>query len=169
MNTEHRTNLEHSTKSDRSETMRTARILLLTATMAAVHGVCLADPPTRSDGWYRQHLVGTWKGNNFGEQTLTNYSDGTARLDVTLNRLAALRYGRSLALQLTWTVEKGIVRHKVTGGSPAEKVARLINDFGDNLEYRIVDIRDSHMVLSDPNDTQSRKQWEAAPQIASNP
>ena len=148
--------------------MRIVRILLLTAGLAAVQSVCLADPPAGSDAWYRQHLVGSWKGNNFGEQTLTNYSDGTARLDVTLNRLAALRYGRTLELQLTWKVQNGIVRHKVTGGSPPEKVARLISDFGDSLEYRIVDLRDSRLVLSDLDDNQSRRQWEAAPQIASN-
>jgi hypothetical protein len=169
MNTARSTKLEQATNSHGGETMRTARTLLLTAILAALHGVCLADPPARSDAWYRQHLVGSWKGNNFGEQTLTNYSDGTARLDVALNRLAALRYGRNLELQLTWTVEKGILRHKVTGGSPPEKVARLINDFGDSLEYRIVDVRDSHLLLSDLDDDESRKQWDAVPQIASNP
>jgi hypothetical protein len=169
MKTARDSELDQATKSHGGEIMRTARLLLLTASLAAVHGVCLADPPARSDAWYRQRLVGSWKGSNFGEQTLTNHADGTARLDVVLNRLAALRYGRSLQLQLTWTVEKGIVRHKVTGGSPPEKVARLINDFGDSLEYRIVDVRDSHLLLSELDNDESRKQWDAAPQIASNP
>jgi hypothetical protein len=160
--------LTEPTNSHGGAMMGTVRLLLLTAGWCALQGVCRADPPARSDAWYRQHLVGSWKANHFGEQTLTNYSDGTARLDVSLNRLAALRYGRSLELQLTWTVEKGIVRHKVMGGTPPSKVARLINDFGDCLEFRVVDIRESHLVLMDLDDDQSRKQWEAAPQIANN-
>ena len=169
MNTAQHSKLEQASNSHSGEIMRIARLLLLTVSLTAVHGVCLADPPARSDAWYRQQLVGSWKGNNFGQQTLTNHSDGTARLDVALNRLAALRYGRNLQLQLTWTVEKGIVRHKVTGGSPPEKVARLIHDFGDSLEYRIVDIRDSRLLLSDLDDNESRRQWDAAPHVASNP
>ncbi len=169
MYTARNSRLERVTSSHGGETMRSVRILMLTASLVAVHGICLADPPVRPDAWYRQRLVGSWKGNNFGEQTLTNRADGTARLDVVLNRLAALRYGRNLQLELTWTVEKGIVRHKVTGGSPPEKVARLINDFGDSLQYRIVDVRESQLLLSDLDDDQSRKQWNAVPQIASNP
>jgi hypothetical protein len=121
-----------------------------------------ADPsPSSTDARYSRMLVGTWKGQNFGEQVLTNYSDGTARLAVTLNRLAALRYGRNLELQLTWTVERGIMRHKVTGGSPPEKVARLINDFGDCLEYRVMEIREAHFLLSDPDDASSQHRWES--------
>ena len=169
MKTAHHAKLEQAMNSHGGGIMRTARWLLLAATLTALPGLCRADPPAKSDAWYRQHLVGSWKGNNFGEQTLTNLPDGTARLDVVLNRLAALRYGRNLQLQLTWTVEKGIVRHKVTGGSPPEKVARLINDFGDSLEYRIIDIRDTHLLLSDLDEDQTRRQWDAAPQLASNP
>lgn len=144
-------------------TTRTARrIGLALVVTASIGSVGRCDPPAApTDALYRQMLVGTWRGQNFGEQVLTNNSDGTARLAVTLNRLAALRYGRNLELQLTWTVERGIVRHKVTGGSPPEKVARLINDFGDSLEYRVLEIRPAHFLLSDPDDASSQHRWES--------
>lgn len=147
----------------RQSTTRAGGLTALAVLAACVcTDVLRADPPPAStDALYRRMLVGTWKGRNFGEQVLTNNSDGTARLAVTLNRLAALRYGRSLELQLTWTVERGIVRHKVTGGSPPEKVARLINDFGDSLEYRVMEIREAHFLLSDPDDASSQHRWES--------
>jgi hypothetical protein len=169
MKTAHNAKLEQAMNSHGGGIMTTARKLFLTVSLTALPGLCLADPPAKSDACYRQQLVGSWKGNNFGEQMLTNHADGTARLDVSLNRLAALRYGRNLHLQLTWTVEKGIVRHKVTGGSPPEKVARLINDFGDSLEYRIIEIREDFLLLSEVDDDESRRQWDAAPHVASNP
>jgi hypothetical protein len=142
---------------------RSARLMALALAVTVNVGVVAqADPPAASsDALYRKMLVGTWKGQNFGEQVLTNNSDGTAHLTVTLNRLAALRYGRSLVLRLTWTVERGIVRHKVTGGSPPEKVARLINDFGDSQEYRLSEVREAHFLLSDPDDASSQHRWES--------
>lgn len=144
----------------------TARWLACLSTAMIVNAVRAEPPAASTDAAYRRMLVGTWKARNFGEQVLTNKSDGTARLAVTLNRLAALRYGRSLELQLTWTVEQGIVRHKVTGGTPPEKVARLISDFGDSLEYRLMEVREAHFLLSDPNDATSQHRWESLRQPA---
>jgi hypothetical protein len=73
-----------------------------------------------------------------------------------------LRYGKSLQLDLEWTVEGGVLRHKVVGGSPPEKVARLVRDWGTTLEYEIVEVTDSHMLLEKPDEDDEQTRWEAA-------
>jgi hypothetical protein len=142
--------------------MRTGRYFVLVLGIIAVTCVCPAAPSARPDAWFRQKLVGSWTTREFGQQTLTNFSDGTARLDVKLNRLPALRYGKTLQLDLEWTVSGGVLRHKVVGGSPPEKVARLVRDWGSTLEYEIVEVTDSHMLLEKPDDEEEQTRWDAA-------
>jgi len=143
----------------RVATSVTTAAILLTACL------CPAGAPSLRDDSLRQQLVGTWTTKAFGTQELTNHSDGTARLDVTLNRLGALRYGKSLTLELTWTVQDGVMRHTVKGGSPPEKVARLVKDWGSTLEYEVIEVADDHILLEKPNaDDQSR--WDAKSELA---
>lgn len=141
---------------------------LLAGLLVLACGACLcsAAPPVDRDSWLRQRLVGTWTTKAFGTQELTNFSDGTARLDVTLNRLGALRYGKSLRLDLEWTVKDGVMRHTVKGGSPPEKVARLVHDWGSTLEYEIIEVTETHMLLEKPNDEDNQTRWDAKTEIA---
>ena len=141
----------------------------LTAVAAVLVSACLcpAGEPSARDNNLRKQVLGTWTTRAFGTQELTNYSDGTARLDVTLNRLGALRYGKSLTLDLVWTVENGVMKHTVKGGSPPEKVARLVNDWGKTLEYEVIEISDSHMLLEKP-DSDDQSRWEAKTEVARN-
>ncbi len=145
---------------------RTGRYAILTLGLIAMACACPAAPSSQPDEWFRQRLVGSWTCKVFGEQTLTNFSDGTARLDVKLNRLAAIRYGKSLQLDLEWTVEGGVLRHEVVGGSPPEKVARLVRDWGSTLEYEIVEVSESHMLLEKPDDADEQTRWDAATELA---
>jgi hypothetical protein len=142
--------------------MRNSRFAVLSLGLVTAACVCSAAPSTQPDEWFRTQMVGTWTCNVFGTQKLTNHSDGTATLDVTLNRLGALRYGKSLQLDLEWTVEGGVLRHTVVGGSPPEKVARLVRDWGKTLEYEIVEVTDEHMLLEKPDEDEKQTRWEAA-------
>ena len=143
-----------------TRSLTTAAVLLVTVCL------CSAGEPSARDNAPQAALLGTWTTRSFGTQELTNYSDGTARLDVTLNRLGGLRYGKSLTLDLVWTVENGVMKHTVKGGSPQDKVARLVNDWGSTLEYEIIEVTDTHMLLEKPDaDDQSR--WEAKTEVAS--
>lgn len=141
------------------------RTLTITAICLFSAAVCSAGDLPRRDRTLQRKVIGTWTTRAFGTQELTNYSDGTARLDVTLNRLAALRYGRSLTLELVWTVKDGVMTHSIKGGSPPEKVKRLVNDWGKTLEYRIVEITDTHMLLVKPNDNEQSR-WDAKTELA---
>ena len=142
--------------------MRTGRFAVLVLGLIAVACTCPAAPSSRPDAWFRQKLVGSWTCQSYGQQTLTNFSDGTARLDVKLNRIPSLRYGKTLQLDLEWTVSGGVLRHKVVGGSPPEKVARLVRDWGSTLEYEIVEVTETHMLLEKPDDGDEQTRWDAA-------
>jgi hypothetical protein len=115
----------------------------------------------RADAQISEMLVGTWKTRAWGEQVLTNKADGTGSLDVELNRLAAIRYGRELELNLKWTVENGVLSHTLISGSPQRRVDRLIHDFGASTRYRVVEVTDSALVLEELDDSAKRHVWEA--------
>lgn len=127
--------------------------------------LCSGSSVSDHDASLTKRLIGTWTTKAFGTQELTNYSDGTARLDVTLNRLGALRYGKSLRLDLDWTVQNGVMRHTVKGGSPPEKVARLVKDWGKTLEYEVIEATETHILLEKPNEDDQSK-WVAKTEIA---
>lgn len=142
-----------------------SRILAVAVLFALGATLCTGSSTHEGDKRLKERLVGTWTTQSFGTQELTNHSDGTARLDVVLNRLGALRYGKSLRLDLVWTVQNGVMRHTVKGGSPPEKVARLVKDWGSTLEYEVIEARETHILLEKPNeDDQSR--WDAKTEIA---
>jgi hypothetical protein len=129
--------------------------------------LCSAGATDERDTMLKQRLIGTWTTKAFGTQELTNFSDGTARLDVTLNRLGALRYGKSLTLDLVWTVQNGVMTHTVQGGTPPAKVDRLVRDWGKTLEYEIVEVTDTHMLLEKPDDDDQTR-WDAKSELARN-
>lgn len=141
------------------------RTLAAAAILAVGTCFCSGNAISQRDVALRDQLIGTWTTKAFGTQELTNNSDGTARLQVTLNRLAAIRYGKSLSLELTWTVQDGVMRHTVLGGSPPEKVARLVKDWGSTLEYEVIEITESHITLEKPDDD-DQSIWEAKTEVA---
>jgi hypothetical protein len=144
---------------------KSSRAMAATIIVALGATLCTGSSTSERDASLKQRLVGTWTTKAFGTQELTNFSDGTARLDVTLNRLGALRYGKSLRLDLTWTVQNGVMRHNVKGGSPPEKVARLVKDWGSTLEYEVIEVAKTHILLEKPDeDDQSR--WDAKTEVA---
>ena len=138
--------------------------LLVTAALAGAYA-CAGK--TGSDARLARQLVGTWRTESFGEQVLTNRSDGTARLEISLNRLAALRYGKNLQLELEWSIEDGVLRHTVVGGSPKAMVDRLTGDLGESSAYQIIEVNRKQLRLSELDDTDEQHVWKAAPQVAS--
>ncbi|REJ84646.1 MAG: hypothetical protein DWQ29_11775 [Planctomycetota bacterium] len=148
--------------------MKRTEFLLTMGLMVAagLGGASGAAPNRESDDRLERRLVGVWTTDSFGEQVLTNKPDGTAPLEVSLNRLAALRYGRKLQLELTWSVEDGVLRHNFVSGSPPKNAARLINDLGESTEYEIVAVDGEQMKLGEVDDPDVQHVWIEAPRIA---
>jgi hypothetical protein len=139
-------------------------IVVVTAPMS------LAAPPagtirtasfTRTqDGTLRERLIGTWKTSKFGEQVITHGADGKAVMEMKLNRLAAMLYGKTMTLNMEWSVEGGMVKHHIVSGTPENKVAKLIRDFGDTYSYRVVDVDATEAVLEETDEPEKQTRWE---------
>jgi hypothetical protein len=93
----------------------------------------------------RQLVVGAWTREQHGRHVLKYAADGTATIEASLDFLSALLYGERLTLMLEWTFSDGVLTHRVVGGEPAENVARLVRDFGDRREYRLVGVEDGRL------------------------
>ncbi len=145
---------------------------LVTATVVVVvtAPLTLAAPPagtirtasfTKSqDGTLRERLIGTWKTTKFGEQVITHGADGKAVMEMKLNRLAAMLYGKTMTLNMEWRVEDGMVKHHIVSGTPENKVAKLIRDFGDTYSYRVVDVDATEAVLEESDEPEKQTRWE---------
>lgn len=118
----------------------------------------IATAPEQPEESLVDRLQGSWKLERYGERVLTVCDDGTASADVRLNMLGALLYGDRLQLELDWSLEEGVMTQTIRTGTPAEAVGRLINDWGDTKEYRIVEVTDEQLVLDDLADG-DREVW----------
>jgi hypothetical protein len=92
--------------------------------------------------------VGKWTFDDTSlQRSIEMRPDGTASLHVKLGWIPSLLYGKELTLELKWNVEKGVLTQVVTGGTPEANVQRLLNDFGREHEYRIVQHSPTDLVL----------------------
>lgn len=121
-----------------------------------------APPSGRlTDDELRQKLLGTWRLNDYGTRVVTNRPDGTASMDVTIGFPWSLAYGGALDLELTWTVEDGVLTHTIVSGTPEKDVDRLIRDFGAGRSSRILSITSEVLDLEELTKSRDRYRWEA--------
>lgn len=104
-------------------------------------------------------LVGRWTMEKHGSRTLHLKSDGSATVEARLNLLASLVYGERLKLDLTWTLEGDVMSQAISGGTPEAAVQRLTRDWGDRREYRVIEVDEEHLVLSEVGDDGDRDVW----------
>lgn len=116
-----------------------------------------------------EQLVGVWKMQRHGERTLHLNADGTATAEVKLNMLGALMYGERMTLELTWTLEGDVMTQTISSGRPEEPVKRLIRDWGDRRAYRVIEVSDEQLVLSEVGDDGDRDVWTNVAAPASRP
>jgi len=119
------------------------------------------SPDKLTDEELRQKLLGTWRLNDYGTRVVTNRPDGTASMDVTISFPFSLAYGGALDLELTWTVEEGVLTHTITSGTPEKDVDRLIRDFGAGRSSRILSITSEVLDLEELTKSRDRYRWEA--------
>jgi hypothetical protein len=112
-------------------------------------------------------LVGVWQLHKHGERTLQVHADGTATVRAKLEMLGALMYGERMTLKLQWTLEGDVMTQTISSGTPAESVQRLIRDWGDRREYRVIEVSDEQLVLSELGDDGDREVWTSVPRTPS--
>ncbi|QDU39312.1 hypothetical protein Mal4_36510 [Maioricimonas rarisocia] len=124
------------------------------ATTASAASGLARDTVTPAD------IIGTWRLKQQGERVVTMRDDGSALMQVVLDFFGALLYGESMTLELEWTLEDGILTHRVIRGQPEQSVARLIRDYGDARSYRVVSCGDE-LVLEAVDSPEDVYHWTA--------
>lgn len=109
-------------------------------------------------------VSGTWRIHRYGDHVLTTNPDGTATMQMKLNRLAAMFYGSEMRLDLRWNIEGGLLKQRVVGGFPESAVNKLIEDYGDTHDYRILERAKDHLLVEDVDKPGTAIRWEVASQ-----
>lgn len=125
------------------------------------------DRPASQPSALADQLVGVWQLQKHGQRTLQLNRDGTATAEVKLNMLGALIYGEQMTLELDWSLKGDVMTQTVTSGSPPHAVERLINDWGNRREYRVIEVSDQQLVLAEVGDDGDRDVWTSIPKAPS--
>jgi len=104
-------------------------------------------------------LLGQWSTPLYGEQIVTHNPDGTATLDMKLNRIAAIMFGKEVNVELEWSVEGDVITQKIVGGSPASSIEKLKGRYGDAFTYRIIEQSVDQLILAEISDPDDVVQW----------
>lgn len=94
-------------------------------------------------------LAGEWQASEFGTQTLSLRSDGSADLKMQLSTMAAVLYGRTVMLQLAWKLEGNVLTQQVIGGTPAKSVQKLTQKYGTIQSYRVLDMSNGKLTVEE--------------------
>lgn len=124
-----------------------------------------ADAPRAALVASSEVVSGTWRIRRYGDHVLTTNPDGTATMQMKLNRLAAMFYGSEMRLDLRWHIEGGLLKQRVVGGFPESAVNKLIEDYGDTHDYRILEQAKDHLLVEDVDKPGTTIRWDARGQF----
>lgn len=108
-----------------------------------------------------EQVEGRWLGGGKIRREIELRPGGRATLNVRLDYLSALLYGREMNMELSWELKDGILSHTIISGTPVANVERLIRDFGRSLSYRVLEANDQEIVLEDLDAGKDRHHWVA--------
>jgi hypothetical protein len=109
-----------------------------------------------ADEELREMILGRWRTESHGARIVHNRPDGRASMDLTFDFVASLWYGDKMKLELSWAVEKGLLRYTIESGIPQPTVDRMTSTYGKEAIYHFKSIGEKRMHLvrvSDPNES----------------
>lgn len=107
------------------------------------------EPELTADEQLAQAFWGTWQLEDHGTRTIVVKPDGTASMHIQLDFFASLIYGEEMTMDLTWCVQDGVLTYSVVSGMPAESVERVVDDFGRERSYRVLELGSDLIQLQD--------------------
>jgi hypothetical protein len=116
-----------------------------------------ADTP--ADDETLDQFCGTWQLEDNGLRTVWLNPDGTARMHVELDFIASLIYGEEMMMNLTWSIDDGVLSYTIVGGQPVESVDKVILNYGRERSYRILTISDDCIQLEDMDSPGKIHDW----------
>jgi hypothetical protein len=114
--------------------------------------------PQTSDERFRSAILGVWEDEYRGKRHLTVRDDGTGTMLVEPDGIGKRLLAAELKFELEWTVTDGRVTMTMIRGEPKSKVQLILKLYGQEAEYRILEMTDDRMQLMDP-DGKTRYDW----------
>jgi len=101
----------------------------------------------------RKMLLGKWEDDYQGKRHLTVAEDGTGTMIVELDGIGRRIFADRLAFDLQWTAADGRITMKTLGGEPKSKAQLVLKLYGNEAEYKILELTDNRMLLLDADGT----------------
>lgn len=101
----------------------------------------------------RKKLLGKWEDNYQGKRFLSVAEDGTGTMVVDLDGIGRRIFADRLAFDLEWTSAGGRITMKTLGGEPKSKAELVLKLYGNEAEYKILELTDDRMLLLDADGT----------------
>jgi hypothetical protein len=106
----------------------------------------------------RAKVVGAWEDDYQGKRHLTVNADGSGTMVVELDGIGKKLFAARLAFDLEWSVADGRIVMKTLGGEPKSKVQMVLKLYGNEADYKILELTDERMLLLD-GDGKTRFDW----------
>ncbi|HEY2249844.1 MAG TPA: hypothetical protein VGH74_02245 [Planctomycetaceae bacterium] len=106
----------------------------------------------------RAKIVGEWEDDYQGKRHLTVNEDGTGAMVVELDGIGKKLFAAKLSFDLEWSASDGRIAMKTLGGEPESKVQLVLKLYGNEADYKILELTDDRMLLLD-GDGKTRYDW----------
>ena len=103
-------------------------------------------------------IVGEWEDDYRGKRHLTVSDDGSGTMVVELDGIGKKLFAARLTFDLEWSVADGRVAMKTLGGEPKSKAQLVLKLYGNEAEYKILELTDDRMLLLD-GDGKTKYDW----------
>ena len=113
---------------------------------------------SEQDQRYRRLAIGTWEDDYQGKRTMTLKKDGTGTMIVDLAGVKAALFASRLTFNMKWSVEKGRLKKRTTGGTPTARVQMILKMMGDRVDEPILELTDKRLLLLD-KDGKTKYDW----------
>src|SRR5258708_1686172 len=97
----------------------------------------------------RAKVLGKWEDDYQGKRHLTVNDDGTGTMVVDLDGIGKKLFAARLSFDMEWSVADGHVVMKTLGGEPQSKVQLVLKLYGNEADYKILELTDERMLLMD--------------------
>jgi len=117
-----------------------------------------SQTPEDPDDRFRKSILGDWEDEYHGKRHLTVRADGTGTMLVEPDGIGKRLFAAELKFELEWTVADGRVTMTMIRGEPKSKVQLILKLYGQEAEYKILELTDERMLLLD-SDGKTRYDW----------
>jgi hypothetical protein len=118
------------------------------------------DPqtPQDPDDRFRKSILGDWEDEYHGKRHLTVRDDGMGTMLVEPDGIGKRLFAAELKFELEWSITDGRVTMTMIRGEPKSKVQLILKLYGQEAEYKILELTDARMLLLDA-DGKTRYDW----------